>query len=226
MATHGATADESLSALLDGECSADEIDHLLAELDGAPALKGRWSRMCLVREALQNTQVEAPAAGFSAGVMAAIRQDQAASRGGKVVPLPVVAANRGGVPRWRPLAGMAMAASLGALAVVGANRWLGRTAVPEAVPAGVAQAVPAPGASGLQPVTFPAQQPGRLVPVSAVGAEPLETRWSQLDAETASQLNEFMLEHSNLRAEQGMGGTLAYPRMAVHTAEYRAGEPR
>ncbi len=66
----------------------------------------------------------------------------------------------------------------------------------------------------------------KLVQVSnAVGGEePIETRWSQLDADTARQLNEYMMEHSNMRAEQGVGGALSYPRMMVRTAEYRTGE--
>ncbi|MDE0855692.1 MAG: hypothetical protein OSA97_14845, partial [Nevskia sp.] len=66
-------------------------------------------------------------------------------------------------------------------------------------------------------------QPAKLVQVSNTtgGDEPVETRWSQLDAETARQLNEYMMEHSNMRAEQGVGAALSYPRMMVRTAEYR-----
>lgn len=188
--------------------------------------------MCLVREALAGTQVQAVAPDFCAGVMAAIGKDHAAAmadRPAKVVTLPArsrpAAAN---APRWQPFAGLAAAASVAAVAAVGGYHWLSQPvgAVQTARNAGsAAQAVayvPSAGDS--------AAADGQLTPVAlsgssvAGGAEPVETRWSQLDAATVQQLNEYMMEHANMRAEQGVSSALSYPRMTLHSAEYRSGE--
>jgi hypothetical protein len=84
---------------------------------------------------------------------------------------------------------------------------------------------PAAQLASVQPAAYAAEPQARLVQVSTAAVdEPVETRWSQLDADTARQLGEYMMEHSNMRAEQGMGGALSYPRMTLHTAEYRSGE--
>ncbi len=223
-------SEELLSALLDGECTPGEIKRLLDELEQAPALQQRWTRMCLVREAADSTKVRQPAMDFCAGVMAAIEREQAAVPAAplpaKVVALqprrPAVAAVRRS--RWQPLAGLAAAASIAAIASVGGYRLLNQPVGGSGTVASVGQ--PADAAGAAQQVAFlPAAepQPAKLVQVSNTtgGDEPVETRWSQLDAETARQLNEYMMEHSNMRAEQGVGAALSYPRMMVRTAEYR-----
>lgn len=205
----------------------------MEEIGRSPALQQRWSRMCLVREAMAGTQVKAAAPDFCAGVMAAISKDQAAAaadRPAKVVTLPVrsrpAAAN---APRWQPFAGLAAAASVAAVAAVGGYHWLSQPiggplqSAHNSSSAGQAVAyVPSAGDS--------AAAEGQLTPVAlsgtsaSGGAEPVETRWSQLDAATLQQLNEYMMEHANMRAEQGVSGALSYPRMTLHSAEYRSGE--
>jgi len=157
--------------------------------------------------------------------MAAIAQERstaAAPQPSRVVAMPVrprVAAN---ASRWQPFAGLAAAASIAAVAAVGGYRWLNQ---PVGAPLQTASLPAAAGAT--QPVAYTSNpvSDARLVPVSATsGDEPVETRWSQLDAATARQLSEYMMEHSNLRAEQGVGSALSYPRMTLRTAEYRSGE--
>lgn len=233
-------SDELLSAMLDGECTPGELKRLLDSLEQSPALKQRWSRMCLVREAMQGTQVragKAAPADFCAGVMAAIAKEQDAApvhtpgkAPSKVVAMPVrrpAAAAAANASRWQPVAGLAAAASIAAVAAVGGYRWISQ---PVGVPGGLAaNTVPASSPVAEQAVAYTGGAPGvaqpRLVAVSTAAAEePVETRWSQLDADTARQLGEYMMEHSNMRADQGMGGSLSYPRMMLHTAEYRSGE--
>lgn len=223
-------SEELLSALLDGECTPVEVERLLQQLDGSPALKQRWTRMCVTREAVENTRIRAVSPDFCAGVMAAIQREEATAepvRSPKVVALqprrPVVAASRS---RWQPMAGLAAAASIAAVVTVGGYRVLSQPV--GGAPATVASAGPsATGSAGVQPVAYAVapQQQAKLVQVSNTSGgsadEPVETRWSQLDADTASQLSEYMMEHSNMRAEQGVGGALSYPRMMVRTAEYR-----
>jgi len=230
-------SEELLSALLDGECTPGEVKRLLDQLEDVPALQQRWTRLCLARDATENTRVRAASVDFCAGVMAAIERDQAAEpvrsakANDKVVPLqPRRAAARAAaaVPRsrWQPFAGLAAAASIAAIATVGGYRMLNQ---PVSGPAAVASAATSAQAVDTasvqaQPVAYgAAPQQAKLVQVS--NEEPVETRWSQLDADTARQLNEYMMEHSNMRAEQGVGSALSYPRMMVRTAEYRPGEP-
>lgn len=219
------SSDELLSALLDGECTPNELKGLLDAAGSDPALEKRWSRMCLVREAIGGTRVRQAAPDFCAGVMAAIAAEAVPS---KVVQIssarrPAVAAARPAAAvrtrrRWQPVAGLATAASIAAVVAVGGYRVLnqplsGSSAGSNPV---VARAVSTTTPVAPQNVAVSAQ-PG-LVPVSAsVG------HWSGsgLDAATEQQLDEYLLEHSNMRAAQGMGGALFYPRMAVHTAEYR-----
>lgn len=227
-------SEELLSALLDGECTPVEVERLLQQLDESPALKQRWTRMCVTREAVENTRIRAVSPDFCAGVMAAIQREEATAepvRSPKVVALqprrpvaaPVVAASRS---RWQPMAGLAAAASIAAVVTVGGYRVLSQPV--GGAPATVASAGPsATGSADVQPVAYAVapQQQAKLVQVSNTSGgsadEPVETRWSQLDADTASQLSEYMMEHSNMRAEQGVGGALSYPRMMVRTAEYR-----
>lgn len=222
--------DELLSALLDGECSPGELKSVLDAAGKDSALEQRWGRMCLVREAMEGTRVRQAAPDFCSGVMAAI----AAGEPAKVVdissarrPAPRPAAARVRTRRrWQPVAGLATAASIAAVVAVGGYRVLsqpltgplsGQSAGSNSV---AAQTASTTTAVAPQNVAVSPQQAG-LVPVSATVGH-----WSGsgLDAATARQLDEYLLEHSNMRAAQGMGGALFYPRMAVRTAEYRPGE--
>lgn len=222
-------SEELLSAMLDGECTPGEVKRLLDQLEDSPALRQRWSRMCLVRDAAENTRVRAASVDFCAGVMAQIERERThpvAQREPQAVPAAVVSKvvpvrRRAGVAarRWQPLAGLAVAASLAAVVSVGGYRWLNQPVGSAA--SGSAPAVTASMTASFQPVALASAPQAKLVQVAD---EPVETRWSQLDAETARQLSEYMMEHSNMRAEQGLGGALSYPRM-VRTVEYRTGEP-
>lgn len=225
-------SEELLSALLDGECTPGEVKRLLDQLEHVPALQQRWTRMCLAREATENTRVRGVSVDFCAGVMAAIEREQIAdapARSPKVVALQprraAAAAVTASRSRWQPMVGLAAAASIAAIATVGGYRWLNQ---PVGGAVTVASAASSAGTASVQPVAYApgTAQQAKLVQVSNTvgGEEPIETRWSQLDADTARQLNEYMMEHSNMRAEQGVGGALSYPRMMVRTAEYRTGE--
>lgn len=105
---------ESLSALLDGECSQAQLDALLEELERAPELKARWSRQCLAQEALHGQRIKAKPVDICAGVMAAL-DSAPAMVSDKVVPLASRRARR--LPVWQPVAGLAAAAAVAAVAV-------------------------------------------------------------------------------------------------------------
>jgi len=218
-------SEELLSALLDGECTPGEVKRLLDQIEEVPALRQRWTRMCLVRDASENTRMRTASVDFCAGVMAAIAQEPVNHVRHAQVVVPLRRSAGLAARRWQPLAGLAVAASIAAVVTVGGYRWLNQ---PVGTPlAAVASATPSSVAPSVQPVDFAGTAPqAKLMQVAATSGidEPVQTRWSQLDADTARQLSELMMEHSNMRAEQGVGGALSYPRM-VRTAEYRTGEP-
>jgi sigma-E factor negative regulatory protein RseA len=203
-------SEDLLSALLDGECTPDEVKRLLDQAEASPELGRRWSRMCAARDAMAGTRVRQPAPDFCAGVMAAIAAPAPAAAKSVVTPIrarpAVQPVRRRRSARWQPWAGMAVAASVATMAVLGAHSWLQQGPGPLSV------------AANSRPAT------GTATPVAA--AEPAEIPWGKLDAAAARQLNDLVLEHSSMRADQGMVGPLNYARMAVRTADYQPGEQR
>lgn len=101
---------ETLSALLDGECSDRELEGLLQAMGGDPELKARWSRLQLARQALGG-QLRRPTLDISAAVMARLGEAPEAGH-----PKVVELAARRRLP-WRTAAGLAAAASVAAVAV-------------------------------------------------------------------------------------------------------------
>lgn len=101
--------DEALSALMDGECSQAELDRLLVAMEHEPALKARYSRLCLARDSLKGVRAKSAQLDFSSRVLAALEREPVS----QVVPL-----RRARLLVWRPLAGLAAAAALAAVAVL------------------------------------------------------------------------------------------------------------
>ena len=151
--------DESLSALLDGECSLPELERLLETLDRDPAARQRFSRLCLARDGYMGTRVRSLDLGLADRVQAAIAGE----------PTPVE-------PTLRRFAPVAAAAVVAAVAILS---WRPEGTAPEGAP------VQAEGA---------AANPG-MVP------------------------DEYLLAHSQSRAQQGMGGALAHARYAAYAGQ-------
>jgi negative regulator of sigma E activity len=101
---------ESLSALLDGECSPSELDRLLADFDRDPGLRREFARMCVAREARMGTRVRKPDLDFADRVLAALHTEEA----------PVVVALGDRIRRipWRMATSLAAAAAIGAVSVL------------------------------------------------------------------------------------------------------------
>lgn len=216
-------SDELLSAMLDGECTAAEARQALDAIARSPALKAKWSRLQLAREALAGTRVRTAAPDFALGVMAAIEADEAAgvTETPKVVPLrrpapAVVAAPSRVRRRWQPAVGLAAAASITAAVVVVGGNLLSSPVGTSAVVA--RNAATAAGTTLATAATDVAESASAAI---------AETRWAAIDGAAARQLNDYLMEHSNSRYEAGMGGSLSYARLAVRSADYRsAAEPR
>jgi negative regulator of sigma E activity len=124
---------ESLSALLDGECSASELERVLSALERDPALGEQFSRQCLARESRMGTRIRAADPGFSARVLAALHDEPAVvvPFGDRVRRLP-----------WRAAVSLAAAAALGAVAVLVAGPQAGFAPAPATVATAPAEAAP------------------------------------------------------------------------------------
>lgn len=176
--------DESLSALLDGECSPQALDRALDELQRDPGLRRRLSRQFLARDALRGQPVRAADPDFADRVTAALDTAPAGARVGPLAP------RRPG-PSWRYVVGLAAAAGLGALAVLVLR--------------------PGPGSAAPSAIaTLSAEVPAAAVTPAA------DRRWSDLDDANRRQLRNYLIAYSQSRAQQGMGGTLGYARLAAY----------
>jgi negative regulator of sigma E activity len=203
---------ESLSALLDGECSPEELDRLLDELDRSPELKQAYSRLCLSREAREGTRIAAEQTCICTGVMAGL-DDAPMPVSDKLVDLDSRRANRRSVlARWKPLAGFAAAASFGAVAVLVT---LPQTAL---VANGGSSSGGYSPATATAPVSLPLPAAPRPKGLRVASANAAELQQQEDD------LSNYLIEHSNTAASRGMGGTLSYARFAAHNAVYRPQE--
>lgn len=195
---------ESLSALLDGECNAEDLDRLLDAAERDPALKAAWSRMCQTRELRDGTRIGRGQPCIAAAVMAGLDQpDLAASP--KVVPLSAPPRKR---IDWKTWSGWAVAASV---AMVAVTLNLGnKTSDP------VSSMEAGAGGSFVPQVSSPVS-----APLPTVRARNLQTVSLSADEQVVDEdLRDYLIEHSNALADRGMGGTLSYARFAAHPAVF------
>lgn len=101
---------EQLSACLDGELPAAELDLLLKRLERTPELREAIGRYTVIGEALRHSKPAIASRSFADKVMAAVDQEPAnARRAPRVSPVLL--------RRLRPVAGFGIAATVAAIAV-------------------------------------------------------------------------------------------------------------
>lgn len=171
---------EQISALLDGELPEAEQRLLLERLERDPALRTHWSRYQLISDAAHQTLPPQIDLSFADRVMAALEKQpehhrQPASRLARAV---------------KPLAGLAVAASIAVVAVLAVQRARTPDAVPGAVQ--VAANQPAPATT-----TAPTDAP----------------------ALNGNRLNAYLVNHSEYAASGGMPGMSPYVRIVGYEQE-------
>lgn len=206
---------EKLSALLDGECNAEELDQLLADLDRSPELKAQWSRLCLARDTMEGIHVRKDQPCICAGVMVALDRTPAELAKPNVVEL-----RRPRAMIIKQVAGWAVAASVATVAMlVGVNSGHDHSGNAAAL---TAAAVPSIEAPVTQQVSYPVvpRQARNLQSVALRSAG--EQQWQ----DAGDDLDNYLIEHNSSIAEQGMGmgGTLRVARFAAHSATYHPEE--
>ncbi len=182
------TIGEKLSALVDGELNGVEYGHAVDAINLSPELKQRWMRYHIAADALKNSLPHALLKpDFSARVMQAVDAE------------PTVLAPRNISLKLNPvakqLAGLAIAASVTALAVLGVQTWRLQT---DAQPIAASVQVAPPVVNV-------------LYPVATVAADN-----TALPAHVQSQINQYLLNHNqNALTAQRM---LPYARIVGHVS--------
>jgi sigma-E factor negative regulatory protein RseA len=179
---------EDISALVDGEIEEADAHRIVDELIADPALVAEWSRYHLISDALREKAPAVPVGDLALRVSQAIAAEPAILA--DVVPLrPATPA----ASRWKPLAGLALAASVATVAILGARNW-------DAGPAGP-QVAQAPAPATAQTV---AVQSGKM-------------RWDVKGRSVENRLNSYLVNHSEY-LNNGMQGMLPYARIVSYDA--------
>lgn len=164
---------EPLSALVDGECEAAELDLLIQRLTKDADLRGRWQRYHLISDALKNNIPEAIDVDFSKRVISAIETDHFLQTHSPPSP-----------SHWfKPVAGFALAASLGAVVLIG----LRLTQQDKPMPS---------GSLAVAPLATP-RSPDQVATNSVL----------------QSRLNSYLVNHNEYASMNSVHGMLPYARM-------------
>jgi sigma-E factor negative regulatory protein RseA len=145
------SVNEQLSACLDGELPAAELDLLLKRLERNPELREALGRYTVIGETLRHSKPAVASRSFADKVMAAVEQEPAVARRRAPRVSPVL------LQRLRPVAGIGIAASVAAIAIFSVQR------------AGVAPETVATGEPAAAPSAVVAQSTDYVVPTSTSG---------------------------------------------------------
>lgn len=220
---------EKLSALLDGECSAEELDRLLEDLDRSPDLKAQWSRLCLARDTMEGVRIRKDPSCICAGVMANLDKAPAELAKPNVVEL-----RRPRSMILKQAAGWAVAASVASVAMlVGVNSGHDHPVVSPL--ASVATTVPTASPVTTETVSYPVVIPRQPRNLQSVALRTTTTSGTAVSTSNSGEqpwqdagddLDNYLIEHNSSLAEQGMGmgGTLRTARFAAHSAAYHPEE--
>lgn len=176
---------EQISAFLDNELNAQEVDRTLARIGAENELRQSWDRYHLIGDAIRGESVRISSRGIAERVRECIESEPAILS----APAPDREGRRSRTGQWlRPAAGAALAASVAALAVMVLPEFTAST--PEGEPIQVARAP---------------------VPASGVFLERKGMRWKNLGQPgVESKLNRYLVDHSEYASARGMTGLLPY----------------
>lgn len=181
---------ENLSAFMDGEY--ENAPQIIEFLENEPELQGVWQRYHLIRDTLHQRLAPGAATDLAQRVSAAIAAEPT-----------VIAPRRPGrrvQKALKPVAGMAIAASIAVMAVLGVQT-LQQTS---------------------EPVPQLAQNPSPVVVTQVASNEaPANTPETRLDAETESKLSGYLVNHNEYSASAQVQGILPYTRIVSFTPSRR-----
>ena len=185
---------ELTSALLDGELDRDGQLHALSGIfDGGPEALARFGRYRLIGDTMRG-EATVPAGSVAQRVHSALRDEPV-----------VLAPPRRSAPRWlRPVAGLAVAASVAAAAVVVAPQLLngsnqGADAVQLALTTPQITMAPQPVAAG------PA-----AIRTTQVDSSSDAAHWQTATQDMQARLNRLLIEHNEFGGHTGINGPVPH----------------
>ncbi|NIR62133.1 MAG: sigma-E factor negative regulatory protein [Gammaproteobacteria bacterium] len=166
---------ERLSALMDDEVPSGEEELVLRRLAREEGLRRRWARYHLIRDVMRHElPPRVPRDGLTEGVRQAVAAESPAGRRSRRV--------------LKPVAGVALAASVAVAVLAGLDSLGGRSD-------------PGPAA--------------RMAAASGTGYTRMPaTRWDRAEPSVEHRLNNYLVNHSEYSASTGMHGLVPYVRIA------------
>lgn len=191
---------ESLSALLDDESNELELERILSRIGDDQELRRTWVRYNTVRSAAAGQDLAYRELDISTQVSQAIAGDRAADRG---------AAASGVRQRWlRPVASLAVAASVAATVVIGGQQ-LAQIGAGSAAgsPAAASSVSPVGLVNSLGATSVQASYGTRSIPVLQPATR---TAYQEL---ARQRMAKFMQEHAEHAALNSPGGLVPFARV-------------
>lgn len=180
---------EQLSALADDELSEAERPLLLGRLQRDLQLRACLGRYQLIGEVMRGGDIPAATLGVADRVQRALAED---------APLHAAPLHR--LTWWKPVAGLAVAASVALVAVLSVSSL--RTGD------GADQQVPALASSGTQSLAVPAS-----ASLTAGGGDAPADQWDRLDPHIDKRLSGYLVNHNEYAASRGVQGVMPYVRI-------------
>lgn len=203
------TAD--VSALMDNELTRRECDAAVGALAEDESLRATWQRFHLMRTALRHEPHYPVATDLADRIAARLNAGAVPARRGLAGLRWPSPARRGTAytAAYKGAAGLALAASVAAVAIVGV-----RTLTPGA-------AVPPQATLALAPSTVPATavSPAPVGVAVAARTPRRGTHWDTAQPEVENNLNAFLVQHSEFTRPSGMG-VMSYVRIAGYDTDY------
>ena len=196
---NGRDSNEHLSAFVDGELQGSKRDRVVDALYASPELRRNWARFHLIADAVRRVGPVSGADAIADNVSAALAEEQI-----------VHFKPRLRRPRLHPVSGLAMAAAIAGIAILGIHR-LDDDGAPSRQVADVSRSEPA---AALSESTDPVRTGSRIVSVAArpAGSEATRLQWSDVAPSAEARLNTYLVNH-NEYAGIGMHGVLPYVRI-------------
>jgi len=186
---------EQLSALVDDELSDLERPLLLGRLERDPELRACLGRYQLISEVMRGGDARAAGLGIATRVNAALESEA------PMTGRPAECSNET-LALWRPLAGLAVAASVAVVAVLSLQNFEGN-------PSGVAPQVA---------VNTPqVEETPAAAPVLRVS----EGDWARIEPRVAKRLDDYLVNHNEFAASRGVQGVMPYVRIVGFEEEQR-----
>ena len=205
---------EQISSFVDGELQGPARGRIVHALYGSPELRRRWARYHLIGDAARKIGPVSGADSIAGNVGAALSGESMVSfkRRPWLVPLP----------------GLALAASIAAVAILGIRGLDDGGA--QSPPVAGAQSPPVAGASRHEAAaeSLLSTDPGSTVShiasgaVQSAGSEAVRRPWSDAAPDAEARLNVYLVNH-NEYAGNGVRGVLPYVRIVGYQSmgEYR-----